>query len=197
MTFTGDWDGADRMLARFANGGFAKVVERAEFAVAEEMRGAMVRGIDGQAPGGARYTAHSSATLPLRRSITGHKGNKIMVSSATSRNSIRVVRAPGGGAFVGIHRGAPGGRVRIMNIQEEGKKIKMTPKMRRFLMLHLRRSIGMSRDAGGGGAQRGYAKERGYIVIPPRPTITPVVAAYRDRIGTLLLQNILKQIGWR
>lgn len=184
MSFFGDWEQALRMVSDFASGGFAKRLARAELNVAERLRGFMVRGIDSEAPGGAAFTAHSAATLPLRRSITGATGGKIMVATATMRNNIRVVPAPGGGAFVGIHRGAPGGRVRIAQIQEEGRKIRMTDRMRRFIMMHLRR-VGMPYTPG---------QTRGYITIQPRPFITPIVQQYRDQIGTMILQDLLRQM---
>lgn len=167
---TGDWKRALEKLRKIekeAN----RALQRAILAEAHGIRGEMVGGIDGGSPGGSAFAPHAPATPYLRRATGAGKGSKILIASSALRSSIVVVPLPGGGAFVGVHRSARKGRVRIGQIMEGGATITKTPRMRRFLHAMLRKA-GAPRLAGGVATAT--------IRIPPRPFIGPIVEKYRN-----------------
>lgn len=166
---SGDWEKAIRKLQQIERDA-GKALQRALLQEAHEIRNEMVGGIDSGSPAGASFKPHAPATLYLRRATKGGKGSKILIASATMRASIRVVPLPGGGAFVGVHRGAKKGRFRIAQIQEQGRNINVTPRMRRFLHAMLRK---------GGAPPPPPGAARVTIRIPPRPFIAPIVAKYQ------------------
>jgi hypothetical protein len=168
---TGDWKVALEKLRRIEKDA-NRALQRAILAEAQNMRGEMVSGIDGGAPGGKAFAAHAPATPYLRRATGAGKGSKILIASSALRSSIIVLPLPGGGAFVGVHRSAKKGRIRIGQIQEAGATIRVTDRMRRFLHAMLRKAGAPRPPAGKGAAVT--------IRIPPRPFIGPIVAKYRS-----------------
>lgn len=164
---TGDWKRALEKLKKIEKEA-ARALQRAILAEAHVIRGEMVGGIDS----GAGFAPHAPATPYLRRATGRGKGSKVLIASAAMRNSITVVPIPGGGAFVGVHRSARKGRIRIAQIQEGGATITVTPRMRRFLHAMLRKA-GAPRLTGGGAAVA-------TIRIPPRPFIGPIVEKHRN-----------------
>lgn len=184
---TGDWKKAIEKLSLIEKGA-ASALERAILAEAHTIRGEMVKGIDSGSPGGKAFQAHAPATPYLRRATGAGKGGKILIASGALRNSITVVRLPGGGAFVGVHRSARKGRARIGEIQETGRNIRVTPKMRRFLHAMLRKS-GAPRGARGGASVT--------IRIPPRPFIGPIVDKFKDsnELQKRLLARVAAELG--
>lgn len=180
MTFSGDWNRAQRILA-----GAPKVIPRAiQQAVLQEahdLRRKMIAGIDGGGPGGAKFAAHSPLTLVVRRMRggAGSRGSKILVASAALRNSISVVSV-GGGAFVGVLRtrrhSSGKSAVDIARIHEYGKTwtMPLTPRMRRFLFAAIRKAGLPPRPRAKGSVGASSITIR----IPPRPFIGPVVATH-------------------
>lgn len=186
VQLTGDWKVALAKLQAIERKA-KPALERAILAEAHEIRGEMVRGIDSGAPGGRPFAPHAPAT-PYLRLAAGAKGSKIEIASSTMRNAITVVRLPSGGAFIGVHRSAPGKRLRIAEIQERGATIRVTPKMRRFLHARLR-SVGAPRAASGVAVVQ--------IRIPPRPFIGPVVAKiqHSGQLQQRILQRVAGELG--
>ncbi len=167
---TGDWEKAVQKL-EFIEKNASKALGRAVLQEAHEIRNEMVTGIDGGGPGGAKFEPHAPATPYLRKATKAGRGSKVLIASAAMRGSIRVVPLPGGGAFVGVHRASKKGRFRIAQIQEQGRNITVTPRMRRFLHA-------MMRKAGAPRPPPGAARVT--IRIPPRPFIGPIVAKYQQ-----------------
>jgi hypothetical protein len=188
VTPTGDWKKALAKLRDIEKRAGA-ALQRAVLAEANEIRAEMVKGIDSGSPGGKAFAGHAPATPYLRRATGAGKGGKILIASAAMRNSITVVRLAGGGAFVGVHRSAGKGRFRIAEIQETGRTINVTPRMRRFLHAMLRKS-GAPRLAKGGGAKV-------TIRIPPRRFIGPIVSKYKDsgELEKRLLARVSAELG--
>lgn len=184
---TGDWEKAVAKL-QFLEKNAETALKRAVLQEAHELRNEMVTGIDGGAPGGKAFQPHATPTLYLRRVLGKGKGTKIMIASSGLRNAIRVVPLPGGGAFVGVSRSASKGRFRIAQIQEQGRTITITPRMRRFLHAMLRK-------AGAPPPPPGAAKIS--IRIPPRPFISPIVAKYsgNDELQKRIVANVAAQLG--
>lgn len=184
----GDWRKAVEKL-KAAEHGIRPALERAVQAEAQVVRGEMVRGVDSGSPGGQPFAPHAAATPYLRQATTGSKGTKIEIATSTMRNSITVVRLPGGGAFIGVHRTAAKGRLRIAQIQEEGRTIRVTDRMRRFLHARLR-SVGAPPPPAGVPAVV-------TIRIPPRPFIGPVAAKYAhsDVLKERVVRRVAAELG--
>jgi hypothetical protein len=186
VTLTGDWRKAlEKLKAIEAKA--KPALERAILAEAHEIRGEMVRGIDSGSPAGKAFAPHAPAT-PYLRLAAGGKGSKIEIASSTMRNAITVVRLPGGGAFIGVHRSAPKTRFRIAEIQERGATIRVTPRMRRFLHARLRRA-GAPRVPSGSAVVQ--------IRIPPRPFIGPVVGKIQQsgQLQPRILARVAAELG--
>jgi hypothetical protein len=179
--FSGDWNRAMRIL-QGAPKVLPRVVNEVVLQEAHDLRKKMVAGIDGGGPSGAKFTAHSPLTLVVRRMRRGpgSRGSKIMVASATLRNSISVISLGGGNAFVGVLRTKrhPSGKsaVDIARIHEYGKtwSMPLTARMRRFLFAAIRKAGLPPRPRAKGAAGASSITIR----IPPRPFIGPVIATH-------------------
>jgi phage gpG-like protein len=166
---TGDWDKAARML----RAGPLKMRGAIGMALRQEaqlLRKEIVQGITNQAPGGEAFKPLSPLTIAARK-LAGFGGTKALLRRGDLRNSISVI-VKEHEAFVGILRNAKGadGRslVNLADIHEYGRGpfvIKMTPAMRRYLFLLLKRA-GVERKTGSG---------KGVVVtsIPARPFMRP------------------------
>lgn len=178
----GDWAKVRDMFDRIPKQ-LDKAVDQAVAQEAQFLRGKMVEGLREQAPAGKALQPLSPATIATRR-LKGFRGTKALIKRGDLRNAIAVVKEPGG-IFIGVHRTAKAKNgksvVDLAAIHEFGggpMVIKVTPRMRRFLMAAFRK-------AGLAGQGRGT----GIIVtrIPARPFIRPIFEKWgpksKDRIG--------------
>jgi hypothetical protein len=143
------------------------------------MRGEIIKGIRKQAPAGLAFKRLSRVTLALRK-LGGFRGTKALMRSGSLVNSISVARTREGRYEIGVLRSARGtgknatALYNIAKVHEEGKVIviRMTPRMRRFLMMAFRKA-GMDDFY-----SRHAAKQVIVIRIPARPFIRPVLDRY-------------------
>jgi phage gpG-like protein len=166
---TGDWAKAASLL----RSGPLKIRGAIGMALRQEaqlLRKEIVQGITRQAPGGEPFQPLSPLTIAARK-LAGFGGTKALMRRGDLRNSISVV-VKEHEAFVGILRKAKGkdGRslVNLAEVHEYGKGpiiIPMTPAMRRYLFLLLKRA-GVTKKTGRG---------KGVVVtsIPARPFLRP------------------------
>jgi hypothetical protein len=200
LRLTGDWATAARTLDQVGSK-LTKAIDRAVRQEAEDARKQIVEGIQKQAPAGEPFLPLSRLARAIRRA-SGFNGTKALIRTAAMKNGVRVHRAGRNSYFVGVLRGAQSkGRslVSIARIQEEGATfvVKVTPKMRAFLMIAIRKAgLGRRRNDGSKGRL-----SRPYLVvkIPPRPFIGPVIAkirgnplALRARLG----ERIARELGY-
>lgn len=168
---------------------------------AQFLRTKIVEGITKQAPGDQPFKPLSPYTLAVRRFL-GFSGSKALIERGDLRGSIKT-REFSTGIMVGVLRGtkASDGRelVNIAAVHEFGSKpiiIRMTPKMRAFLMAALRakaRAINKAERKKYGvstsvlrtmrkleAQTRESQGRKGFIVvqIPPRPFLRPVFEKY-------------------
>jgi hypothetical protein len=197
ITLTGAWAEASRAAQQLA-AGFKKAADRAVLAEANFLRGHIVKNLtSGGAHAGAPFAALSPNTLIIRK-FKGFGGSKPLMVTGALRNSISVVRLPGGACFVGVrrgapHAGAPGGAANLAAIHEEGRTftIQMTAKMRKFLAVAFSKAGGPKRGAGGGG---------GAVIvirIPARPFVGPALDRYarRDDVKARFWERVNKDLG--
>lgn len=166
---TGDWQQVRSMMTGI-NAKMSIAIQKALLAEGQFLRAQMVKGFTTQAPGGLRFAPLSPVTLTLRGG-SGFSGSKALIRTGTLRGSITVVQEQGGVVFVGVHRQSAS-RVNIAKIHEFGATIRVTNKMRLWLMARMKEA-----------AQRGFvvggsSKRTGFIVIPPRPFVRPVFEQY-------------------
>jgi hypothetical protein len=166
---TGDWKQV-RSLMTGINAKMSIAIQKALLAEGQLIRGHMVQGFTSQAPGGLRFAPLSPVTLTLRGGA-GFSGSKALIRTGTLRGSITVVQEQGGVVFVGVHRRSAS-RVNIARIHEFGATIRVTNKMRLFLMARMKEA------AQKGFAVGGSSKHTGFIVIPPRPFVRPIFEQY-------------------
>jgi len=160
---------------------------------AELLRTEVVRGITRQAPGGEALKPPSDLTLATRK-LRGFGGSKSLLVRADLRNAIAAI-VRGTEAFVGVPRKARGkdgkSLVDVAQLMEFGSRpivIPMTPAMRRFLFVLLKKA-GKSGGAGGG---RGVAVVR----IPARPFLRPAFKKFTQGAQARFLGRVAKQLGW-
>ena len=188
---TGDWARARQLLAagpqrlRSAIG----VAIRRE---AQGLRNEIVQGLTSQAPGGEPIKPPAPLTLAARQ-LEGFGGTKALLVRGDLRNSISVI-SDGDEVFVGVLRTAKGSTgeslADIAQLQEFGGPpviIPITPKMRRFLFVLLKRA-GVTPSGGSG---------RGVVVtqVPARPFLRPAFEKFRVGGGRRLLERIAEQLG--
>jgi hypothetical protein len=166
---TGDWKQVRSMMTGI-HGKMSIAIQKALLAEGQFIRAQMIKGFTTQAPGGLRFAPLSPVTLTLRNS-SSFSGSKALIRTGTLRGSITVVQEQGGVVFVGVHRQSSS-RVNIAKVHEFGATIRVTSKMRMWLMAKMN-------EAG----QRGFvvggsSKRTGFIVIPPRPFVRPVFETY-------------------
>jgi hypothetical protein len=166
---TGDWAKAASLL----RSGPLKMRGAIGMALRQEaqlLRKEIVQGITRQAPGGEPFRPLSPLTIAARK-LAGFGGTKALMRRGDLRNAVSVV-VKEHEAFVGILRKAKGkdGRslVNLAEVHEYGKGpiiIPMTPAMRRYLFLLLKRA-GVTKKTGRG---------KGVVVtsIPARPFLRP------------------------
>jgi hypothetical protein len=166
---TGDWAKAASLL-RSGPLKMRGAITTALLQEAHLLRKEIVQGLTRQAPGGQAFKPLSPLTIASRK-LAGFGGTKALLRRGDLRNSISVI-VKAHEAFVGILRNARGadGRslVNLAEVHEFGKGpivIPLTPAMRRYLFLLLKRaSVAEKRGSG-----------KGVVVtsIPARPFLRP------------------------
>lgn len=184
----GDWSKAGAIL-----GDVGRVKQAIDWAVLQEAHQArrdIIKGITAQAPGGRPFAALSAITLAIRKA-KGFNGKKALMRTAGLRNSITVKRVGSGLSFVGVLRSARSkdGRemYNVARVHENGATmvIRVTPKMRMWLMIQLRKSgfgskVGRNKKGKftkGRFRSSGGQLSKGVIVVKivARPFIRPVI----------------------
>lgn len=190
---TGDWGLARRLLAR----GPARLRESIGTAVRQEaqlLRKTIVEGLTNQAPGGQPIAPLAPTTLAAR-ALKGFRGTKALLRRGDLRSSITVVM-DGDEAFVGVlrkARGRSGAKLaNVAEIEEWGAGpfvVPLTPKMRRFLFLVLRKAGAVSDGEGVG---------KGVVVIriPPRPFLRPAFEAFKRGAQGRFLRRVAQLSGF-
>jgi hypothetical protein len=193
MSLTGDWGLAKSILSKSAQ--LKRSINDAVLQEANQARRDIIKGITEQAPAGKQFDPLSPMTLALRRA-RGFRGKKILLVTAGLRNSVTVKRMGNGAVYVGVLRSAKSkdGKMlyNIARIQEMGGVIviRVTPRMRKWLMIQLRK-VGYAtrekgdqkRDSGGRFKKKKFVASgmgqmsQGVIIIkiPARPFIAPVI----------------------
>ena len=205
----GDWEKAKMILNNSA--GVTRAIHRAVLMEAQQARRDIVIGIRDQAPAGQPFQQLAPLTLALRKA-KGFRGTKALIVTGSLLKAITVKSVGPGRAFVGVLRSArgPDGRelVNVARINEFGATftIRVTPRMRRYIMFLMRKYYGKQKS----GKLQGRDKKTGrylkgtrwspsgrgnlskgamVIRIPPRPFIRPVIqrildnpTAARDRL---------------
>lgn len=138
------------------------------------------KGIVKQAPGGQPYKPFSSVTTSRRlEAIRGRRGQKARNLRAPHRPMGRLRPATRYKFYSDSHRVLVGwiskSAERLGTIQEIGKKVPVTPKMRKFFWA------------------AGYrlSKKKKYIFIPKRPTIDPEYRKNMSKIPKYMKEKIL------
>ncbi len=196
VTKVGDWRLASRLVST-ARARFQDATDRAVLQEAQFFRTKVVQGIREQAPGGEPFKPLAATTLAIRR-FRGFKGTKALIARGDLRNSVTVVRQPGG-VFVGVLRTAKGrdGQplVNVAAVHEFGSRpivMKLTTKARRFLHAAFRRA-GLDAPVGGGSSV-GIA----VIKVPSRPFLRPVFDKFgsdREEVSRRLLARVARLLG--
>ncbi len=190
-TLTGDWAKLGVAFAnlsvRFPQAMNSALVEEGEF-----YRNKMVQGIREQAPGGEAFRPLSPVTIALRK-LQGFGGTKALIRTGELRNNI--VSVPGKGfVFVGILYSARGQDGR--NLAEIGRLNEYGGTVRSVISRKRMRMIAMAmRTTRGSGAPKGGAGI-GFVQIPPRPFIRPVIAMYGGRRGAeRYMARVARKVG--
>lgn len=187
---TGDWARARELLSN-TSGRLKDAVERAMKQEAHALRNEVVSGLTAQAPGGEPIRPPAPLTLAARQ-LEGFGGTKSLLVRGDLRNAISVV-ADGDEVFIGVLRSTKSSAgeslADIAQIQEFGGPpviIPITPKMRRYLAVLLKRA-GIPRSAGSG---------RGVVVtqVPARPFLRPAFEKFRSGATQRLLERIARQL---
>ena len=139
-----------------------KYMDRAIKSAGWWLRGEIKEGIRSGAPGGKPYKPFSEVTTSRRLdAIRGRSGQKPRRLRADHKPMGRLHAAVRYKFYPDSHRAIVGwiskSAERLGTIQEKGKRVRVTPKMRRF---YLAAGFNMSRN-------------KRYIEIPKRPTIEP------------------------
>lgn len=179
IKMTGNWGKLAKISASLPDR-LPKAMNNALNREAQLQRGHLIKNItSGGAHAGMPFKHLSPMTLIIRK-FRGMGGSKPLIQSGAMRNSVSVVKTPGGGYFIGILRGAPHpsgkGAVNIAALHEFGKTftVPKTRKMIRFLAAALK-SAGQKMGSGDG-----MVGQPGVLVIriPARPWIGPTFAKY-------------------
>lgn len=188
---TGDWARARELLSN-TSGRLKGAVERAMKQEAHALRNEVVSGLTAQAPGGEPIRPPAPLTLAARQ-LEGFGSTKSLLVRGDLRNAISVI-ADGDEVFIGVLRSAKSSKgetlADIAQIQEFGGPpviIPITPKMRRYLAVLLRRA----------GTPRGPSSGRGVVVtqVPARPFLRPAFEKFRSGAPQRLLNRIARQLG--
>lgn len=167
-----EWEQARKTLAELGRKG-KTALDNAITAEAKLLEKGMKGNLDKVGP------PNAPATMALRK-VFGGGGRGPLNATGQMRRSIMVTRTGNGTVFVGILRTAPRGG-KIVDIQEKGANIRVTPKMRRFLHVMLRL-----------GGAKPPPSTAGVVTIriPPRPFISQITAFYAEN-GEPIKQRIL------
>lgn len=185
---TGDWARARELLSN-TSGRLKGAVERAMKQEAQALRNEVVSGLTAQAPGGEPIRPPAPLTLAARQ-LEGFGGTKSLLVRGDLRNAISVF-ADGDEVFIGVLRSAKSSTgeslADIAQIQEFGGPpviIPITPKMRRYLAVLLKR-LGAAPQAGAG---------RGAVVtqVQARPFLRPAFVRFRLGASRRLLERVSK-----
>lgn len=223
----GAWRPASSLL-HAASTGMTKAMDKAVLQIAHELRAEVLLGFRTQAPAGRPWKPLSPWTLAGRRAA-GNRGTKARFATGTTVRNI-VVRRTGGAVLVGIMRSARHKKgkslTNIAIVQENGAtiRVKVTPKMRRYIFWMMRKG-GLGKSAGGGRArdkssgrfikqngvqakrQRGnrrgkYGLAKGTLLIriPARPAFKPIWNSLRFGAARAYYQKeferlVLKNLG--
>ena len=189
---TGDWARARHLLASGATQ-LRGAVQTALRQEAHILRNEIVQGLTRQAPGGEPLRPLSPLTIAARR-LTGFGGTKALIRRGDLRGSISVL-VRGDEVFVGIARSARSkdgkSLADLAELHEFGGPpvvIPMTPAMRRFLFVLLRKAGQAPRPGSG----------RGVIVVqvPARPFLRPAFEKFRKGAQRRFLERVAKQLGF-
>ncbi len=190
---TGDWARA-RALLSASSGRLKGAVETALKQEAHALRNEVVSGLTAQAPGGEPIRPPAPLTLATRR-LKGFSGTKALIVRGDLRNAISVITA-GDEVFVGVLRSAKSSSGQsladVAQLQEFGGPpviIPITPKLRRFLFVLLRRA-GVAPRGGNG---------RGVVVtqVPARPFLRPAFEKFREGAGRRFLERVRAELDLR
>jgi hypothetical protein len=188
---TGDWARARELLSA-SSGKLKRAVETALKQEAHALRNEVVSGLTAQAPGGVPIRPPAPLTLAARQ-LKGFSGTKSLIVRGDLRNSISVI-TDGDEVFVGVLRSAKSSTgeslVDVAQLQEFGGPpviIPITPKMRRFLFVLLKRA-GVTPTGGSG---------RGVVVtqVPARPFLRPAFEKFRSGAGRRFLERVANRLG--
>lgn len=176
----GDWVKAQRLFDSLP-GRARDAIDKAILQELNFLRKKIVEEFQQGAPVTGSWAPHSPMTKAIR-ALVGNVKSKLLIQSASLRNSVGVIPIRGGGGFVGVRRGATTkastGIVNLAMVHELGATIhvRMTPKMRRLLFAAMARA-GMSKPrAKGAPGASGAAMVK--ITIPARPYLDPVFSVY-------------------
>lgn len=208
----GDWSTARDILSQSAR--LKKAIHTATLLEAHNARREIVKGIRDQAPAGQAFAPLTALTLAIRRA-RGFRGKKILLVSGGLQRSITVKQTASGKVFVGVLRSArtKDGKsaYNIARVHEEGALyvVRVTPKMRAFLMAQLKKS-GLGRTEKGrdtsGRFKKAKFKSTGgqmasgamVIRIPARPFMAPVLerlAQDKEGLKKRFAHRIAKDMG--
>jgi hypothetical protein len=195
----GEWQKAARIVETMGPR-WEKAQDMAVQREAQFLRRQMVQNLtSGGALAGKPFAPLGQGTLVMR-AFRGFGGTKPLIVTGALRNSISVVKLPGGVVFVGVRRGGPGAKggksgANIAEIHEFGASftVRMTPKMRRFLAAAYRRA-GVPFGRPGGGKGSGVLTIR----IPARPFVGPVVDRFAkpEDVQKRFWETVSKAMGY-
>lgn len=176
------WEEASRELARIERA-LPRAIERAKERAGVYMAGKIRKGIRDSAPGGKAFVPLHEFTLKMRQG----KSTKPLIWWGDLLNAV-TYQIDGDSVFVGVLRTArakakkrdrgEGYLANIAEIQEHGRIIRVTPKMRAWLHRH-----GLHLKA-----------TTNFIRIPPRPFIKPTGEAEAENVLALFERTVRRVI---
>ena len=188
---SGDWARAKRLLTA-APARLKAAIATAVRQEAHALRSEIVTGLTSQSPRGEPIAPPSPLTIAARQ-LKGFGGTKALLVRGDLRNSITVVTTDDE-AFIGVSRSAwskdGASMVNLAKLHEFGGPpvaIPITPKMRRFLFVLLRKA---GKEPSGGSAS-------GVVVVqvPARPFLRPAFERFREGASKRFLDRVAKELG--
>ncbi|MBU1483188.1 MAG: hypothetical protein KKH12_16110 [Gammaproteobacteria bacterium] len=162
---------------------------------AQRIRVEVLRGLRNGGSQGTQFKQLSPLTIASRR-LSGFRGMKPLLKSGEMRNSISVIMR-GTDAFIGVPRSTAGGEklVRLAEVHEFGSKprvIPITPKMRAFLAIMLKRAPKGTTGSGRGGGRAGVI----VVQTPARPFLRPAFEKWkRSGVERRFIRGVLSDLG--
>ena len=193
VTKTGDWALARKLLSS-APMQLKASIGTALRQEAQLLRKEIVTGITKQAPGGENFKPLSPLTIAARQ-LAGFKGTKALIVRGDLRNAISVI-VRGDEVFIGVPRKARGksGKplIDVAQVHEFGAGpfvIPITPAMRRYLFVVLRKVAKAQRHKGPG---------KGVVVvsIPARPFLRPAFRVFEKGASSRFLKRVAIAMGF-